>query len=108
MSRLIMFCLFYLANFLQAGVYGLTFMLPRLFEAFGANEKVVGLMLLLTAVTTIITVYFSGHLSDRFGRLPTLAGAGLLIASSLVSFGCATGIGGLLIYASVAIGAGWG
>lgn len=108
MSRLTMFALFYIANFLQAGVYGLTFMLPRLFEGFGANEKTVGLMLFLTAIATITAVFFAGHLSDLFGRMRTLAAAGLLIATALAAFGLAGGVGGLLSYASVAVGAGWG
>lgn len=108
MNRLTMFVLFYLANFLQAGVYGLTFMLPRLFGAFGANEKVVGIMLSITAITTIVTVYYAGHLSDKFGRMRTLAIAGLLIAAALASFGLAQGVGVLLVFASAAIGAGWG
>ncbi|MDC0135248.1 hypothetical protein OAI26_01015 [Sulfitobacter sp.] len=67
MSRFSVFFLYFLAVFLQAGAYGLTFMLPRLFESFGANEKVVGLMLGVTAVCTVVTVYFSGHLSESSG-----------------------------------------
>ena len=108
MSRMTMYILFYIANFLQAGVYGLTFMLPRLFETFGANEKVVGVMLFVSAIATMVTVYFAGHLSDRFGRMRTLAGAGMLIAAALVSFGLAKSVGPLLIFASAAVGAGWG
>jgi MFS family permease len=108
MNRLSLFSLFFLANFLQAGVYGLTFMLPRLFDSFGADDKVVGIMLFITAITTIIAVYFSGHLSDRLGRTQTLSIAGLLIVSALASYGFATDVGGPLVYASVALGAGWG
>ncbi|WP_133488371.1 MFS transporter [Aliiroseovarius marinus] len=108
MNRLTLFTLFFLANFLQAGVYGLTFMLPRLFETFGANEKVVGAMLFITAIATIIAVYFAGHLSDRLGRMQTLSLAGVLIATALASYGFSTRVGGLLVYASLALGAGWG
>ncbi|GAA6193705.1 MFS transporter [Phaeobacter sp. NW0010-22] len=108
MNRLTMFTLFYLASFLQAGAYGLTFMLPRLFEGFGANEKIVGVMLFLTTISTLITVYYAGHLSDRFGRVRTLGVACLAIATALAAYGLADGIGGLLIFASVALGAGWG
>ncbi len=108
MNRLTMFTLFYLASFLQAGAYGLTFMLPRLFEGFGANEKIVGVMLFLTTISTLITVYYAGHLSDRFGRVRTLGVACLAIATALAAYGLADGIGGLLILASVALGAGWG
>lgn len=108
MNRFTMFTLFYLASFLQAGAYGLTFMLPRLFEGFGANEKIVGVMLFLTTISTLITVYYAGHLSDRFGRVRTLGVACLAIATALAAYGLADGIGGLLILASVALGAGWG
>ena len=108
MNRLTMFALFYIASFLQAGAYGLTFMLPRLFETFGANEKVVGLMLFVTTIATLITVYFAGHLSDRFGRVRTLGTACLSIAAALTAYGLADSVGALLIFASVAIGFGWG
>lgn len=108
MSRLNMLMYFYLASFLQAGAYGLTFMLPRLFEGFGANEKVVGVMLFITTISTLITVYFAGHLSDRFGRVYTLGGACWCIAAALAAFGLADGIGFLLVFASVALGSGWG
>ena len=67
MGRTSAFILFYLAVFLQAGAYGLTFMLPELFDALGADEKAVGTMLMFTAVSTLATVYFVGHLSDRVG-----------------------------------------
>lgn len=108
MTHSVTFALFFLAVFLQAGAYGLTFLLPRLFQAFGANEKVVGVMLLLTTVTTLITVYFSGHLSDRFGRVRMLAIACLAIAVALASYGIAQGVGPLLITASILLGFGWG
>lgn len=108
MSRLTTFALFYLAAFLQAGAYGLTFLLPRLFSSFGANEKVVGMMLFITTIATLITVYYAGHLSDQFGRLKTLSVAGLAIALALISYGFASGVGGLLIVASVLLGFGWG
>lgn len=108
MNRLTMFTLFYTASFLQAGAYGLTFMLPRLFETFGANEKMVGVMLFVTTIATLVTVYFAGHLSDKFGRVRTLGTACLSIAAALTAFGLADGVGALLIFASVAIGFGWG
>ena len=64
--------MFFLAVFLQSGTYGLTFLLPELFTAFEANEKDVGAMLAVTTLVTIITVYYSGHLSDLLGRMSTL------------------------------------
>lgn len=108
MQRQMMFTLFYLATFLQAGAYGLTFLLPRLFAEFGANEKTVGAMLAITALSTLIAVYFSGHLSDRFGRAATLGAACLSIAAALALYGLATGVGSYLICASVLLGIGWG
>ncbi len=76
--------LFFIAAFLQAAAYGLTFMLPRLFDCFGANEKVVGIMLFITTVATLITVYFAGHPTDRFGRVKML-GFGWGLTYSLAS-----------------------
>ena len=108
MSRLPMFVLFYTATFLQAGAYGLTFMLPRLFATFGANEKVVGIMLFVTTLSTLLAVYFSGHLADRFGRVATLGGACFAIAAALAAFGASENVGALLIAASVLLGVGWG
>ncbi|MGB0928208.1 MAG: MFS transporter [Pikeienuella sp.] len=108
MSRLFVFILYFAAIFLQAGAYGLTFMLPRLFSAFGASEKVVGAMLLVTAVSTVVTVYFAGHLSDLWGRLRTLAVACAAIAMSLFLFGIVDKTGAVLVVSSVLLGFGWG
>ncbi len=108
MSRLWTFSLFFAAIFLQAGAYGLTFMLPRLFDSFGASEKVVGAMLAVTAVSTIVTVYFSGHLSDLFGRIRTLAFACMAITGSLFIFGLVSSVGFSLLLASALLGFGWG
>jgi MFS family permease len=107
-SRAIVFCLYFAAIFLQAGAYGLTFMLPRLFDSLGANEKDVGWMLLPTAASTIVTVYFSGHLSDLFGRLRTLSGACIAISVSLFLYGSLYNIGVGLAMASLMLGFGWG
>ena len=108
MPRPMVFALFLLAVFLQAGAYGLTFMLPRLYEAFGANEKVVGATLLATAISTILTVYFSGHLSDFFGRVHTLGIACLAIAAALFLYGWVSTVGPWLWGASLLLGFGWG
>ena len=42
MPRRLVFFLFFLAIFLQAGAYGLTFMLPKLFSAFGPGGAFFG------------------------------------------------------------------
>jgi len=108
MSRIFVFILFFSAIFLQSGAYGLTFMLPRLFDSFGANEKIVGSMLLVTTVSTLVTVYLSGHLSDMFGRLRTLAVACIAISASLFLFGFLDRVGPGLVIASLLLGFGWG
>lgn len=108
MPRVLVFVLFFTAIFLQSGAYGLTFILPQLFESFGANEKTVGTMLLLTAVATLITVYFSGHLSDIFGRVRVLGAACLSIAVALFLYGSAGGVDLRLMIASILLGCGWG
>ncbi len=108
MSRRAIFTLFFAAVFLQAGAYGLTFMLPQLFAGFGADEKDVGAMLTITAAATMLAVMFSGHISDRLGRMATLGWACLMIALALGLFGIASGLGLVLSLASAALGAGWG
>ena len=108
MTRRTVFLIFLTAVFLQASAYGLTFLLPDLFAEFGANEKDVGVALSLTAVATILTVYYSGHLADWFGRVATLAFACLLIAVSLVLFGSAAVYGIQIIIASLVLGTGSG
>ena len=107
MNRSTSLGIFYIAVFLQAGAYGLTFMLPRLFEVFGANEKAIGSMLFITAISTLITVYFAGHLTDRFGRLIMLGVGCTAITVSLASFAFADGVGAWVIEASVLLGFGW-
>lgn len=108
MSRSLMFTVYFAAIFLQAGAYGLTFMLPRLFDSFGASEKFVGAMLFVTAVSTLTAVYFAGHLSDIWGRLRTLGVACFAIAASLFLFSVAATAGVELVVASVLLGFGWG
>lgn len=108
MSRNFVLLVYFAAIFLQAGAYGLTFMLPRLFDSFGANEKIVGTMLLVTTVSTLVTVYFSGHLSDMFGRLRTLSMACVAISASLYMFGLLDTVGAGLVIASLLLGFGWG
>ena len=108
MSRSLTFAMYFLAIFLQAGAYGLTFMLPRLFAEFGASEKVVGGMLFVTAIATIVTVYFSGHISDKFGRVRALGIACIAIAVSLFLYGYVSSVGLGLLVASISLGFGWG
>ena len=95
------FIFFFLAVFLQAGAYGLTFLLPRLFERFGADEKAVGVTLIIATCSTLIAVYYAGHLSDWFGRMMTLVGACLSIASAMALFSNLTSMGAMLIVASL-------
>ena len=108
MSRPIVLSLFFLAVFLQSGTYGLTFMLPKLFGGFGGDEKDVGAMLAITTVVTLLAVYYSGHLSDRLGRMVTLGLSGYAISISLWLYATATAIGPVLMVASALIGLGWG
>lgn len=108
MSRIATLSLFFFATFLQSGAYGLTFLLPDLFQDFGANEKVVGQMLGITAIVTLGSIGVSGHVTDRTGRLPALALASGLLATALFLFALPSDVGGALIAASALLGAGWG
>ena len=108
MSRTIILSLYFAACFTQSGTYGLTFLLPDLFQIFGANEKDVGLMLGITTLATLIAVYFAGHFADKIGRMRTLSLSGFLIALSLTFFSLAQTVGILLVFASILLGFGWG
>ena len=108
MWRSHLFSLFFLATFLQAGAYGLTFVLPPLFAGFGGNEADVGNTLALTAISTLVIVMLSGHVTDRIGRMPTIALSGGVIAVSLFLFATASGVGVQVYVAGVLLGVGWG
>lgn len=107
MSKPVVLSFYFLGVFLQAGTYGLTFMLPKLFETFGANEKDVGVMLLITTIVTLVTAYYGGHIADRLGRMPTLALSGVAIAGALFLFGTIGGLGAPLAIACILLGFGW-
>ena len=64
-------------------------------------------MLMVTAITTLITVYFAGHLTDRLGRMQALGLSGFAIAIALFLFGYADRLGATLVIASVLLGFGW-
>ena len=100
--------IFFSATFLQAGAYGLTFMLPRLFEGLGSNEKAVGTVLMLTALSTLASVYYVGHLCDVLGRVKMLVLGCVAIAIALFFYGMADTVGGLILTASLLLGFGWG
>lgn len=108
LSRTTILVLYFIACFVQSGAYGLTFLLPDLFQTFKANEKDVGYMLALTTIATLLTVYFAGHFADKFGRLPTLGLSGIIIAASFTLFGFAQQVDIILISASILLGVGWG
>lgn len=108
MSRGVMFGVYLLAVCLQAGAYGLTFMLPRLFAHIGGDEKAVGASLVIATISTLVAVYYAGHLSDWIGRVGTLALACLIIAAALVLYGGASAVGLRTDAASALLGVGWG
>lgn len=108
MSRHFLFLLFFLSVFLQSTSYGLTFLLPDLFSVFGANEKDVGRMLLVTALVTVVAIYYSGHLTDYFGRMMILSLSGFAIAAALFLYSITETIGLAIYSASGLMGLGWG
>ena len=93
---------------MQASAYGLTFMLPRLFDGLGSDEKAVGTMLMLTALATLASIYYVGHLSDVVGRVKMPALTCIAIAVALALYAVAKSVGGVIFTASVLLGFGWG
>lgn len=57
-----------------------------LFSNIDGNERDVGAVLLCTAITTIMIVLYSGHITDKLGRIKTIAYSGVIIATSLYIF----------------------
>lgn len=108
MNRRTLFIAYYLAIFLQAGTYGLTFLLPPLFATFGGTETDVGFVLGITAVTTIITILGLGHVTTRLGQMQTIAASSCLITIALIIFGTAGRLGGSIYIAGGLLGIGWG
>lgn len=108
MSRSVILALFFAATLFQAGAYGLTFLLPPLFAQFGGNEADVGGMLALTAISTLLVVLLSGHITARIGRLYAIALAGVLIGLSLAALASADRVGIITMLAGVLLGLGWG
>ena len=93
---------------MQAVAYGLTFMLPKLFDGLGSDEKAVGTMLMFTALATLASVYYDGHLSDVVGRVKMLALGCIAIAVALALYAVAESVGDVIFTASVLLGFGWG
>lgn len=108
MTRRTLFIAYYFAIFLQAGTYGLTFLLPPLFATFGGTETDVRFALGITAITTIITILWLGHVTARFGRMQTIAVSSALITIALFIFGAADSLSVTIYVAGGLLGIGWG
>jgi MFS family permease len=108
MSRQTLLSLYFFGIFLQAGAYGLTFLLPALFAGFGGNEADVGFVLALTAITTLAVVIYSGHITSLLGLMPTIALSGGLITLAALLLGLASATGLIVQVAGLLLGAGWG
>ncbi|MGB1863521.1 MAG: MFS transporter [Candidatus Puniceispirillum sp.] len=108
MSRQTLLSLYFFGIFLQAGAYGLTFLLPALFAGFGGNEADVGFVLALTAIATLAVVIYSGHITSLLGLMPTIALSGGLITLAALLFGLASATSLIMQAAGLLLGAGWG
>jgi len=108
MTRRTLFIAYYFAIFLQAGTYGLTFLLPPLFATFGGTETDVGFVLGITAISTIITILWLGHLTACLGQMQTIAISSVLITVALFIFGMADSLDGVIYAAGALLGVGWG
>ena len=99
---------FFAATFLQSGSYGLTFLLPPLFDTFGAVEKDVGNVLAFTAVATILTIVFLGHITASLGRMVSVILSSAFIAAALFIFAVIDTMGPMVFGAGILLGIGWG
>lgn len=108
MSLRIFLGLYFFTSFLQAGAYGLTFLMPSLFAQLGANEKDVGTVLLVTAITTLIAVVLLRKASSYLGRVNLLSLSCFLIGISLYLLSIIDQYGFISILAGGILGIGWG
>ena len=97
-----------MASFFCGGGYGATFLLPVLFEGFGAGTELVGIVLGAAAISTLLTVAYAGHISDLIGRAPSVGLSGLLLAAANAGFALSGGDAAVLIVAGIVAGIGWG
>ena len=107
MNRPLTLSFYFFATFLQAGTYGLTFLLPLLFQEFRADEKDVGNVLMATTIATLVTVYFLSHVTALLGRINTIGLSSVFISASLFLFGYLSTIGPGLYIAGILLGIGW-
>lgn len=108
MSRARIIVIVCLASFFCGAGYGATFLLPVLVETFGAGPELVGSVLGAAALSTLLTVAYAGHISDRIGRAPAVGLAGLLLAAANAGFALSGGHPAVLLLAGVVAGIGWG
>lgn len=112
MKRNTIFFFFLVACFLQAGTYGLVFLLPPLFAKFGGSPADVGNILTATTIATLVAILYSGHITARIGYINTIACAGILLAVALVIMASANSTNPnlffSLFFAATLLGAGWG
>ena len=100
--------LLYSACFCVALAYGLFFLLPLYVQVLGGDERVVGKILVASALGTLSSVTFTGRLLTVFRPGPLAAlGAGLYAAGGLL-FAIVDGISPLHYFAGILLGAGWG
>ena len=108
MTKRLTLSIYFFATFLQSGAYGLTFLLPLLFHDFGANEKDVGNVLAVTAISALITIYFLGYFITKWGYMNSIGISSIFIAISLFIFAEITNTGFLSYFAGILLGIGWG
>lgn len=102
------FAWFCAGGFLLSIPYGATFLLALLVSARGGNAADAGLIISTAIVSTVVSVIFSGHVSDAIGAARTLAIAGLFLCASCVGFALVPGIGSGMQICGLLLGCGWG
>ncbi|MCH9704755.1 MAG: MFS transporter [Proteobacteria bacterium] len=99
--------LFYLASTMVAGTYGLTFVIPSLFEQIGGTEADVGNVFAIIAIATITSLMFSGYWTNKLGHMVTISISSLVAGLSLYLFAIAREVGLVTYLAGGALGAGY-
>jgi MFS family permease len=102
-----MIILFLSACLIQSFAYGLTFLLPDLFQTIGGTVGDVGETLFVVGLVTVLTAIGIGRLTHRFGQLPVLCCACLACGLGLFLLAGASTLGTTIHLAAILLGFGW-
>ncbi|RUM99497.1 MFS transporter [Pseudaminobacter arsenicus] len=97
-----------LAGYLFAIAYGVTFLLPSMVMARGADEMLAGYVISAAAISSVIAVILSGHFSDWLGTSRAVILSGAVLTIACIGFAFDQGTSWSIICIGLVLGLGWG